>query len=119
MLTRGKRRAVPGTTTQKSTLKGARSKRSGPPTSKRARTVQNNTGRFHPSQLDQQPFATQAPVPVTSQASSVFSAAVIPALTKAVSSAVKLGLLAIRVSLVEREQQRRFLLRLSRSQSLM
>ena len=92
MLTRGKRRAVPSTTTQKSTSKGASSKRSGPPASKRARTVQNNTGRSHPSQLERQPLAVQAPVPGSSQASSMSSAAVIPALTKAISNAVIQGL---------------------------
>ena len=92
MLTRGKRRAVPGTTTQKSTAKGASSKRSGPHASKWARTVQNNAGRSHPSQLERQPFAAQAPVPGTSQASSMSSAAVIPALTKAISNAVIQGL---------------------------
>lgn len=92
MLTRRKRRTVPGTTTQKSTCKGASSKRSGPPASKRARTVQNNTGRSHPSQLKRQPLAGQAPVPGTSQASSMSSADVIPALTKAISNAVIQGL---------------------------
>ncbi len=92
MLTRGKRRAVPAATTQKSTAKGASSKRSGPPPSKRARTVQNNAGRSHPSQLERQPFAAQAPVPGTSQASPMSSAAVIPALTKAISNAVIQGL---------------------------
>ena len=60
MLTRGKRRAVPGATTQKSTAKGASSKRLGPHASKWARTVQNNAGRSHPSQLERQPFAAQA-----------------------------------------------------------
>lgn len=92
MLTCGKRRAVPGTTTQKSTSKGASSKRSGLPPSKHARTVQNNTGRSHPSQLESQPLAVQAPVPGTSQASSMSSAAVITALTKAISNAVIQGL---------------------------
>ena len=92
MLTRGKRRAVSGTTTQKSTSKGASSKRSGLPASKRARTVQNNTGRSHPSQLEHQPLAVQAPVPGTSQASSISSAAIILALTKAISTAVIQGL---------------------------
>ena len=92
MLTRGKRRAVPGATTQKSTAKGASSKRSGPHASKRARTVQNNADRSHPSQFERQPFAAQAPVPGTSQASSMSSAAVIPALTKAISNAVIQGL---------------------------
>ena len=92
MLTRGKHRAVPGATTQKSTAKGASSKRSGPHASKWARTVQNNAGRSHPSQLERQPFAAQAPVPGTSQASSMSSAAVIPALTKAISNAVIQGL---------------------------
>ena len=92
MLTRGKRRAVPATTTQKSTAKGASSKRSGLPPSKWARAVQNNAGRSHPSQLERQPFAAQAPVPGTSQASSMSSAAVIPALTKAISNAVIQGL---------------------------
>ena len=92
MLTCGKRRAVPGTTTQKSTSKGASSKRSGLPPSKHARTVQNNTGRSHPSQLESQPLAVQAPVPGTSQPSSMSSAAVITALTKAISNAVIQGL---------------------------
>ena len=89
---RGKRRAAPGTTTQKSTSKGASSKRSGPPASKRARTVQNNTGKSHPSQLERQPLAVQAPVPGSSQASAMSSAAVIPALTKAISNAAIQGL---------------------------
>ena len=92
MLTRGKRQAVPGTTTQKSTTKGASSKRLGPHASKRARTVQNSAGRSHPSQLEHQPFAAQALVPGTSQASYMSSVAVIPALTKAISNAVIQGL---------------------------
>ena len=92
MLTPGKCQAVPGSTTQKSTSKGASSKRSGLPASKRARAVQNNNGRSHPSQLQRQPLAVQAPVPGTSQASSMSSMAVIPALTKAISNAVIQGL---------------------------
>lgn len=91
MLTRGKRRATQKSTS-KSTSKGASSKGSGPPASKRARTVQNNIGSSHPSQLERQPLPVQAPVPGTCQASSMSSAAVIPALTKAISNAVIQGL---------------------------
>ena len=83
---------MPGTTTQKSTSKGASSKHSGPPASKRARTVQNNTGRSHPTQLERQPLAVQTPMPASSQASSMSPAAVIPALMKAISNAVIQGL---------------------------
>ena len=98
MLTRGKRRGVPSTQSQKTSSKRASSKRSGPSNSKRARIVQaiNEPDGYHPSSLERQPLAVQATpssaVLGRSQASPMPTVASIPALSTAISAAVIKGL---------------------------
>ena len=98
MLTRGKRRGVPSTQSQKTSSKRASSKRSGPSASKRARIVQaiNEPDGSHPSSLERQPLAVQATpssaVLGRSQASPMPTVASIPALSTAISAAVIKGL---------------------------
>jgi len=103
MLTRGKRRAVPGTVGASAGSKKAHSKRTIPTASKRARTGRgiNSLNGSHPSQLQRQPLASAQTVPSvdigTPAASSssipnIPSGSSIPALTSAISAAVIKGL---------------------------
>jgi len=103
MLTRGKRRAAPGTVGTSAGSKKARSKRTTPTVSKRARTGQgiNSLNGSHPSQLQRQPLAPPqnvlsvdigTPAASSSSVPNIPSGSSIPALTSAISAAVIKGL---------------------------
>jgi len=103
MLTRGKRRAAPGTVGTSAGSKKARSKRTTPTASKSARTGEgiNSLNGSHPSQLQRQPLATPQTVPSvdigtpaasSSSVPNIPSGSSIPTLTSTISAAVIKGL---------------------------
>ncbi|XP_078363440.1 uncharacterized protein LOC144647516 [Oculina patagonica] len=101
-MTRGKRRAVPSTQSQKASSKKQGSKRSAPPAAKRAKTVQaiNEPEAAHPSRLERSPLVARgnsSTLASTSEAQQAILTPVgrdisIPALTSAISAAVIKGL---------------------------